>query len=208
MLKDFLISKACVEILQANGHKAFFVGGCVRDMLMGFTPKDFDIVTSATIDQIQELFPFPTHGKVTKQFLVHAFKIEGTIVEIASFRDEGTIENRDSAPKHGTMQTDILRRDFTCNAIFWDPISDEIVDLVGGVDDIHSKVLRTTRDSDIVFSEDPIRILRAIRFQRKFGFEFGFELNDQILEAFLNLVDKSRLKNELFKIKKIKHRKN
>ena len=204
MLKDFLIAKACVEILQSNGHKAFFVGGCVRDMLMGFTPKDFDIVTSCDIEGIVKLFPFPSHGKVTKQFLVHAFKLEGVVIEIASFRDEGTIENRDSLPKHGTMQTDVLRRDFTCNALFWDPIKDEIIDIVGGIDDINNKVLNTTRDPWVVFKEDPIRVLRAIRFQRTFGFEFGFKLNDQILESFLKLVDKSRLKNELLKIKKIK----
>ena len=204
MLKDFLIAKACVEILQTNGHEAFFVGGCVRDMLMGFTPKDFDIVTSCDIETIIKLFPFPSHGKVTKQFLVHAFKIEGAVMEIASFRDEGTILNRDSIPKKGTMATDVLRRDFTCNSIFWNPINDELIDPLNGISDINNNVLRTTRDSDIVFSEDPVRVLRAIRFQRTFGFEFGFELNNQILESFLNLVDKSRLKNELLKIKKIK----
>jgi len=147
MLKDFLISKHCIDILQKNGHQAFFVGGCVRDLLVGNTPKDFDIATSADVDTVQKLFPFPTHGKVTKQFLVHAFKLEGVVVEIASFRDEGTIENRDSLPKHGTMWTDVLRRDFTCNALFWDPIKDIIIDIVGGIDDINNKVLNTTQGS-------------------------------------------------------------
>jgi poly(A) polymerase len=141
-MKEFIISKRCVEILNDNGYVAYFVGGAVRDMLIWRTPKDFDIVTDAKIEDIVKLFPYKSHGKITEKFLVHAFMYEHCSVEIASFRDEGTIENRNSLPKYGTIKTDWLRRDFTMNSIYWNPISNEFIDPSGfGISDVKNRVL-------------------------------------------------------------------
>lgn len=202
-MKDFIIAKHFISVLNDAGFDAFIVGGAVRDMIMNRNPKDFDIVTSAPIDTIKELFPFHSHGKITEKFLIHAFKFEGSVFEIASFRDEGNIENRNDAVMPGNAETDVLRRDFTCNSIMWNPITDEILDPLNGVQDIHDGILRTTRDSDVVFSEDPVRIFRAIRFQRQFGFDFAFEINDNMIKNALASQNKDRCKNEIRKIRKI-----
>ncbi|MFA7135952.1 MAG: hypothetical protein WC125_08855 [Bacteroidales bacterium] len=202
-IKDFVITKHLISVLNEAGFNAFIVGGAVRDMILGMSPKDFDVVTSAPIDKIKELFPFPCHGKITEKFLVHAFKFEGSIFEIASFRDEGNISNRNDAPQQGTAETDVLRRDFTCNSIMWNPLTDEILDPLNGVQDIHDRVLRTTRDADIVFAEDPVRIFRAIRFQRKLGFSFGFEITNEMISDAMASQNADRCRNEIAKIAKI-----
>ena len=202
-IKDFVITKHLISVLNEAGFNAFIVGGAVRDMILGMSPKDFDVVTSAPIDKIKELFPFPCHGKITEKFLVHAFKFEGSIFEIASFRDEGNISNRNDAPQQGTAETDVLRRDFTCNSIMWNPLTDEILDPLNGVQDIHDRVLRTTRDADIVFAEDPVRIFRAIRFQRKLGFSFGFEITNEMISDAMASQNADRCRNEIAKIPKI-----
>ena len=202
-IKDFVITKHLISVLNEAGFNAFIVGGAVRDMILGMSPKDFDVVTSAPIDKIKELFPFPCHGKITEKFLVHAFKFEGSIFEIASFRDDGNISNRNDAPQQGTAETDVLRRDFTCNSIMWNPLTDEILDPLNGVQDIHDRVLRTTRDADIVFAEDPVRIFRAIRFQRKLGFSFGFEITNEMISDAMASQNADRCRNEIAKIPKI-----
>ena len=202
-IKDFVITKHLISVLNEAGFNAFIVGGAVRDMILGMSPKDFDVVTSAPIDKIKELFPFPCHGKITEKFLVHAFKFEGSIFEIATFRDEGNISNRNDAPQQGTAETDVLRRDFTCNSIMWNPLTDEILDPLNGVQDIHDRVLRTTRDADIVFAEDPVRIFRAIRFQRKLGFSFGFEITNEMISDAMASQNADRCRNEIAKITKI-----
>ena len=203
-IKDFVITKHLISVLNDAGFDAFVVGGAVRDMILGMTPSDFDIVTDAPIETIKNLFPFPCHGKITQRFLIHAFKFEGAIFEIASFRDEGSIENRNDAPKPGNAQTDVLRRDFTCNSIMWNPLTDEILDPLDGIQDIHDKILRTTRDADIVFAEDPVRIFRAIRFQRKLGFSFfGFEITNEMIRDAMASQNADRCRNEIAKITKL-----
>jgi len=202
-IKDFIISKHFISVLNEAGFNAFIVGGAVRDMILGMSPKDFDIVTDAPVEEIKRLFSFPSHGKITEKFLVHAFKFEGSIFEIASFRDEGNIENRNDAPRPGNAETDVLRRDFTCNSIMWNPITDEILDPLNGIQDIHDRILRTTRDADIVFAEDPVRIFRAIRFQRKLGFKFGFEINDDMINNAMASQNADRCRNEIAKIPRI-----
>lgn len=200
-MKDFILSKHSVQILMDNGYKAFFVGGCVRDMFFDITPKDFDIVTDCPIDKIKSLFPFPSHGHITEKFLVHAFKMEGSIVEIASFRNEGTIVNRNSIPKQGDINTDYLRRDFTINSIYWNPITFEIIDPSGfGIADCKNRILRTTRKPDVVFSEDSIRVVRGIRFIKKFKLQPVFDINKYISDVDLT---SDRVKQELQKIRRI-----
>ena len=203
-IKNFVITKHLISVLNDAGFDAFVVGGAVRDMILGMTPSDFDIVTDAPIEEIKRLFPFPCHGKITEKFLVHAFKFEGSIFEIASFRDEGNISNRNDAPQQGTAETDVLRRDFTCNSIMWNPLTDEILDPLNGIQDIHDRVLRTTRDADIVFAEDPVRIFRAIRFQRKLGFSFvGFEITNEMISDAMASQNADRCRYEIAKITKI-----
>lgn len=200
-MKDFILSKETVRTLMNNGYQAYFVGGCVRDMFFNITPKDFDIVTDCPVDKVKSLFPFKSHGHITEQFLVHAFNWQGSTIEIATFRDEGTITNRNSLPKQGDINTDVLRRDFTINSLFWNPITFDIIDPSGfGIDDCKNRILRTTRDPEIVFQEDPIRILRGIRFMRKFRLTPSFDF-----QQFIHLVDwkSDRSKQEIKKIKMI-----
>jgi len=175
------------EELQKAGFQAFFVGGCVRDMILGRTPKDFDVATSASNDDIKKLFKIEkTHGKITEQFGVVAWKDEdGTFFEVATFRDDSAMKDRyDGSPRPGTLETDAVRRDFTMNAIFLNPTDGSLLDPTGGIQDLRNGIIKTTQDPAWVFAQDPVRIVRAIRFNRKLNMSLGFDINE-----FLHLVD-------------------
>ena len=165
--------------LQRNGHEAYLVGGCVRDLLLGRKPKDFDVATAAHPRQIKRLF---RNGRIIgRRFrLVHV--VYGPhVVETATFRaDPVTQENGgDEEPGdllitednvYGTAAQDARRRDFTVNALFYDPSAGVILDYVDGLPDIEAGVLRTIGDPPVRFAEDPVRILRAIKFATRLGF--------------------------------------
>lgn len=165
-----------ISRLQRHGYEAYLVGGCVRDLLVGRTPKDFDVVTDARPRQIRRLFPQNSHI-IGKRFrLVHVRYGNDAIVETATFRREPEQRNggddllilEDNV--YGTAEEDARRRDFTVNALFLDPTHAKILDYVGGLDDLDARVLRTIGDPRVRILEDPVRILRAIKFATRLDF--------------------------------------
>jgi len=165
--------------LQRNGFEAYLVGGCVRDLLLGRRPKDFDIATAAHPRQIKRLF---RNGRIIgRRFrLVHVVYGDH-VIETATFRgdpgaseDEGDLLIREDNV-FGTAEEDARRRDFTINGLFFDPNEGVIHDWVGGLADLEDGVLRTIGDPAIRIAEDPVRILRAIKFATRLGFRIGDE---------------------------------
>jgi tRNA nucleotidyltransferase (CCA-adding enzyme) len=162
------VPQAVLEVisgLQAGGYRAFLVGGCVRDMLREQPPKDFDVATSALAADVQRLFKkvIPTgieHGTVT-------VVLRGAHVEVTTFRAEADYVDGRRPSKvefHGDIEADLGRRDFTMNAIAWDPTTGQKVDPFGGEADLQRRVVRCVRDAFERFSEDGLRPLRAVRF--------------------------------------------
>jgi poly(A) polymerase len=168
-----------VRKLQSAGHVAYFAGGCVRDRLMGRVPKDFDVATSARPEQVLGLFPRGQQvGAAFGVILVVERRAgERVQVEVATFRSDGTYSDgrHPDAVKFTTPEHDAQRRDFTCNGLFLDPLANggagEVHDFVGGRADIERKVLRAIGDPEARFGEDHLRMLRAVRFAAKLGFE-------------------------------------
>ncbi len=162
--------KAAEKVARAlvdAGYTAYFVGGCVRDRLMGFTVKDIDIATSATPDEVKQLFP--DAGEVGVSFGVVLVRQDGYVFEVATFRKDGeyTDGRRPDSVCFTGAKEDAERRDFTMNGLFEDPFSDSpgrIVDYVGGVDDIRTGLLRAIGEPDRRFEEDSLRLMRAVRF--------------------------------------------
>ncbi|MDZ4725842.1 MAG: polynucleotide adenylyltransferase PcnB [Leptospira sp.] len=160
-------------------YKAYLVGGGVRDLLMGKRPKDFDIVTSATPNQIKRVFN--NCRIIGKRFKIVHIIFKGKIIEVSTFRslpehrlekhkaDNDYLIKRDNS--FGTAKEDAARRDFTINSLFYDPKNDSILDYVGGFDDIQKKIVRVIGDPDISFKEDPVRMLRAVKFSVLLGLD-------------------------------------
>ncbi len=164
-----------ISRLDRQGYEAYLVGGCVRDLLLGRTPKDFDVATAAHPRQVKRLF---RNGRIIgRRFrLVHVVYGEH-VVETATFRREPAPTNGDDDDllitednEYGTAIEDARRRDFTINALFLDPIRHEILDYVDGIPDVEAGVLRTIGDPDIRLGEDPVRIVRAVKFATRLGF--------------------------------------
>lgn len=161
-----------VAELKRHGKKAFLIGGCVRDMLLGASPHDVDIATSATPEEIQRIFE-KTYA-VGASFGVVTVLRNGLSFETATLREERDyMDGRRPETVHYTDNEvlDVIRRDFTVNGLLCDPASGEVFDHVGGIDDLHRGILRTIGDPDRRFSEDYLRILRAVRFTVRLGFE-------------------------------------
>jgi poly(A) polymerase len=164
-----------VRRLARNGHKAYLVGGCVRDLLLGRTPKDFDVATSATPNEIKQLFR--NCRIIGRRFrLAHVF-FGHKIIETSTFRanpKDGVDEEGDLFIRRdnvfGTETEDARRRDFTINGLFYDVEREEVIDHVGGLADLDARVIRTIGDPEIRFQEDPVRILRAIKFAARIDF--------------------------------------
>jgi poly(A) polymerase len=160
--------------LARHGHKAYLVGGCVRDLLLARTPKDFDIATSATPNQIRDIFR--NCRIIGRRFrLAHIF-FGDKIIETSTFRatprheDENELLiRRDNV--FGTATEDAQRRDFTINGLFYDVEAEQVIDYIGGIDDLEARLVRTIGDPDIRFREDPVRMLRAIKFAARLGFD-------------------------------------
>ncbi len=165
-----------VRKLTRAGYKAYLVGGCVRDLLVQRKPKDFDVATSATPNEIKSTFR--NSRIIGRRFrLAHVF-FGSKIIETSTFRanprdedDHDLLIRRDNV--FGTETEDARRRDFTINGLFYDVEREEVIDHVGGLADLEAKLMRTIGDPDIRFQEDPVRILRAIKFAARLG--FGFE---------------------------------
>jgi len=160
----------CLRLREA-GHQALLAGGCVRDALLGERPKDYDVATSATPDEVMALFERTVPVGVA--FGVVLVVTEAGPFEVATFRNDGRYEDgrRPASVTFTDAKEDALRRDFTINAMFLDPVTGEIVDYVGGRDDLRARVVRCVGDPERRFDEDRLRLLRAVRFAARLGFE-------------------------------------
>ena len=161
--------------LHEAGFEALWAGGCVRDQLMGKTPKDYDVATNASPEQVREVFgPKRTHavGAAFGVITVHGPR-DGGQIEVATFRQDVdyTDGRRPNAVAFTDARTDALRRDFTINGMFYNPVRDEVIDFVGGRDDLEAGIIRAIGRPKERFTEDKLRLLRAIRFAARMGFE-------------------------------------
>ncbi len=160
--------------LHRQGYLAYFAGGCVRDQILGISPHDYDIATDARPEQVREIFGARNTLLVGASFgvvCVHGFVGKTRHqVEVATFRSDGVYsDGRHPDSVHfAPPELDAQRRDFTINGLFFDPISDQVIDFVGGVEDIRAGILRSIGDPHHRFGEDKLRLLRAIRFAARF----------------------------------------
>src|SRR5262245_52880290 len=191
-----------VKALRERGHEAYFVGGCVRDMVMNIEPADYDIATSARPEQITDIFP--RTETIGAQFGVVLVIHRGHPFEVATFRsDEAYIDGRRPTGVVFTdARQDVLRRDFTINGLLYDPLSGEIIDYVNGRADIQAKIVRAIGDPQARFEEDKLRILRAIRFGARLGYTIEPGTWDAVatMAAKIHQVSSERIRDELTRI--------
>ena len=205
------ISKNALSVvyqLNKEGFEAYLVGGCIRDLLSKSVPKDFDISTNAHPQDIRNIFR--NSRIVGKRFQIVHVRFEREIIEVSTFRkqDPEVSENqsdsgmilRDNA--FGSLEEDSLRRDFGVNAIYYNPLSKELIDLQGGIEDISRKLVRSIGPVDLRLREDPVRMLRAIRISEKLGFELATDVRETIKEMahFIQDVSPARLFEESLKM--------
>ena len=166
------LARQTIARLRAAGHQAYLVGGCVRDLLLGAKPKDFDVATDARPDRIMDLFP--NSGRVGAHFGVVLVRDLAHQVEVATFRSDQDYEDgrRPSAVRfENDARQDVLRRDFTINGLLMDIETGNVLDYVGGRADLDSRIIRAIGDPDARFREDHLRLLRAVRFAARLAFE-------------------------------------
>ncbi len=188
--------------LSARGHRALFAGGCVRDFLLGREPKDFDIATSARPEQVLEVYPHAV--LVGIQFGVVRVHHRGEEFEVATFRREGAYLDgrRPSEVTFTGEREDAQRRDFTINGMFLDPATGEVIDHVGGRADLAARVIRAIGDARARFSEDHLRLVRAIRFAAGLGFALDPATQEAIREMapLVATVSAERVRDEVWKL--------
>jgi len=211
-----------VETLHSAGYEVFLVGGCVRDLLLNRQPKDFDVASNATPDQIHELFK--RSRIIGRRFRIVHVRHRREIIEVSTFRrtleqeDISTaltrkdLSGKESAQSskgvmlrdnaYGTLNDDVFRRDFTINALYYDPLSEILIDWVNGVQDIEAGVLRIIGDAEVRYREDPGRILRAVRFCAKLGFTLDEDSSQAIYDTgdLIGELSPARLFDELTKM--------
>jgi poly(A) polymerase len=186
-----------VKRLKANNYQAYIVGGAVRDLILGRTPKDFDLVTDAVPNKIKRIF---SNARIIgRRFrLVHIYSGRN-IYELSTFRSiaKGSIGN-----EFGTMDEDAHRRDFTLNALYYDPTERLLVDFVGGFQDIKRRKIKPIIPLDTIFKEDPVRMVRGVKYAVASGFSMPFMLKRAIRHdaKLLGDISPSRLTEEFFKI--------
>ena len=197
------LARRIVQELRDCGHQAFLVGGCVRDLLLNREPKDYDVATSATPDRVLALYP-KAH-QVGAHFGVVMVHEHGASVEVATFRSDH--EYRDGRrPTHVRFETDpredALRRDFTINALFLDPATDQVLDFVGGRADLDRQVIRAIGNPEARFREDHLRMLRAVRFAARLGFDIEMNTEAAILRMHPLILEVSaeRIRDEIVRI--------
>lgn len=177
-----------VQNLQNAGFEAYLVGGCVRDLLVGIHPKDFDIATNAHPNQVRK--KVPNSYVIGRRFKLVLVKRGDQQFEVATFRrnitEEELAQTEDQVEGDnlfGTVEEDAKRRDFTCNAVFYNPENAQLVDFTGGLEDIKARTLRMIGDPKERFIEDPIRILRAVRLSHKLKFSIEPATRSAIFEC-------------------------
>lgn len=220
--QNLSVSRNAYEIvsqLQENGFDAYIVGGAIRDLLLNRTPKDFDICTSATPEEVRSVFGRRHARIIGKRFrLVHVF-MNGELFEVSTFRQAPDQEEQEcrkqgklaDLPDHlivsdnsfGTAEDDVWRRDFTVNALFYDPVKYEIIDYTEyGIDDIQNGIVRAIGDPTLRFEEDPVRLLRALKLVAQYDFTVEAATEDALFNQMqlINCASQSRLSLELEKI--------
>lgn len=204
-----------VEKLQQAGYEAYVVGGCVRDLLLQLAPKDYDVATSATPEQVRA--EFRNARVIGRRFKLVHVHFGREIIEVATFRANHPEEDDDDASHlasrnesgrilrdniYGSLEDDAQRRDFTINALYYDPSTERILDHTHGVHDIRNKLIRLIGDPEQRYQEDPVRMLRAIRFAAKLDFDIEKHSAEPIadLADLLNDVPSARLFDEVIKL--------
>ena len=228
-----MISTSVLKVLyqlKDAGYQAFLVGGCVRDLVIGMEPKDFDVATNASPEEVRRLFR--NCRLIGRRFRLAHVRFGHEIVEVATFRaagdpivpdaDEPDDTDDEPAPeppdddrvhdddtgrllrdnRYGTVDQDVWRRDFTCNALYYNIEDFSIWDYVGGVEDVKARTLRLIGDPETRYREDPVRMLRAIRFQAKLGFSIHEGTREPIrrLASLLEQIPPARLLDEFQKL--------
>ncbi|AHF65958.1 MULTISPECIES: polynucleotide adenylyltransferase PcnB [Pseudomonas] len=204
-----------VERLQNAGYQAYLVGGCVRDLMLNIEPKDFDVATSATPEQVRA--EFRNARIIGRRFKLVHIHFGREIIEVATFRanhpqDEEEEDSNQSSRNesgrilrdnvYGTLEEDAQRRDFTINALYYDPVSERVLDYANGVHDIRNRLIRLIGDPEQRYKEDPVRMLRAVRFAAKldFGIEKHSTLPIRPLAPMLRDIPSARLFEEVLKL--------
>ena len=190
------------DVFKQNGFKIYVVGGAVRDALLGKTPKDYDLATDAVPDKVEEMMAkanFKTLPTGKAFGVINVFTSEGEY-EIATFREDLSGGRRPDAVSFTDIEGDVKRRDLTINALFYDIDTHEIVDLVGGVEDLKNGIVRTVGAPEDRFGEDRLRILRAIRFAGRFGNQLDPSTDAALQkDASLEGISGERIRDEFIK---------
>ena len=215
ILKEDKFSPFAIEIvkkLKQSGFQGYLVGGCVRDSLVGIKAKDFDVSTNATPEEVRKIFR--SSRIIGKRFrLVHVFN-RNELIEVSTFRAHASKEDnssgvvKDSEGKilrdnvWGTLEEDCIRRDFSINALYFDPIENQLCDFHNGLQHIQKKILVSIGDPLIRFEEDPVRSLRAIRFSSKLNFKISNDVKEAIYQKghLLGNISNARMFDEFCKI--------
>jgi len=199
------IRRQAVEIvrrLRREGFDAYFVGGCVRDFIRKVVPDDYDIVTSAHPEQVTAIFPRTV--AVGAKFGIVTVVVHGHPYEVATFRsDDVYVDGRRPSSVHfSDSREDVLRRDFTVNGLLMDPDTGEIIDYVGGREDVEKRIIRTIGDPGKRFNEDYLRMLRAVRFAANLNYELDAATGEAIERHAVKItrISAERLQEELNKI--------
>ena len=206
------LSLEVVKSLKKSGYQAYLVGGCVRDLLVGMKAKDFDVSTNATPEQVRKIFR--SSRIIGKRFrIVHVFS-RNELIEVSTFRaDASKSENNDGLIKDtagkilrdnvwGSLEEDCVRRDFSINALYFDPIENVLHDFHNGIQHIQKKMIVSIGDPILRFEEDPVRSLRAIRFSSKLNFKISGDIKEAIYQksSLLGNISNARLFDEFCKI--------
>tara|TARA_A100001015_G_scaffold270100_1_gene322360 strand:- start:131 stop:1393 length:1263 start_codon:yes stop_codon:yes gene_type:complete len=204
-------ARAIVEKLTAANYQAYLVGGCVRDLMLNITPKDFDVVTDARPEQICKLFS--NSRMIGRRFrLVHVYS-NRNFIEVSTFRavaDASKQRHTEEANNgrilrdntYGNIEQDAIRRDFTINALYYDLASSEVLDFCNGIDDLRNGQIRIIGDAYTRYKEDPVRMLRALRFKAKLGLQIEPETAQPItaLGSLLRDIPAARMFDETVKL--------
>ena len=204
-----------VERLQKAGYQAYLVGGCVRDLMLGMEPKDFDVATSATPEQVRS--EFRNSRVIGRRFKLVHVHFGREIIEVATFRanqpqgeddEDSNLASRNESGRilrdnvYGSLEDDAQRRDLTINALYYDPSTERVLDYAHGAKDIRNQQIRLIGDPTQRYQEDPVRMLRAVRFAAKLGFDIEKHTADPIrpLAHLLNDIPSARMFDEVLKL--------
>ena len=215
-LNKSLISRHAMTVLKGlkkNGYDSYLVGGCGRDLLLGLEPKDFDVATNAKPDQVRQLFR--NARVIGRRFKIVHVRFGREVIEVATYRSAPANSHQDQSTHrigeqgrlladnvYGTRDTDAMRRDLSVNALYYDPATDEILDYHDGLDDIQHGRLRVIGEASERYREDPVRMLRVVRFAAKLGFEIEPSASNAIDKnvGLLTNVPAARLFDEVLKL--------